>query len=155
MKDHIVVEAIVKELIMVQVVIYLNKKVTMIIQYVFSEAIVAVVDVVNAAVPDDNEEERMTMLITIKMAMIMNNNNNNNKVVIMRIIPILIDAVIPIVVNVVDGPMRKVQAPNNRMMVLLLMINNKMKIKVRLLSNVNDLIVDVVVILMLVKVVQK
>jgi hypothetical protein len=48
------------------------------------------------------------LIITKKETMLI-----NNKVVMMNII---IDHVIPIVVNVIDGPMRKVLAPNNTMM---------------------------------------
>jgi len=51
------------------------------------------------------------LIITKKVTMLI-----NNKVVMMNIIIITIDHVIPIVVNVIDGPMRKVLAPNNTMM---------------------------------------
>jgi hypothetical protein len=51
------------------------------------------------------------LIITKKETMLI-----NNKVVMMNILIITIDHVIPIVVNVIDGPMRKVLALNNTMM---------------------------------------
>ncbi len=57
---HFVVVDINKEVVMVQVVIYPNKKVTMIIQYVvIIEAFVVVVDEVEAVAQDNSEEAKM------------------------------------------------------------------------------------------------
>jgi hypothetical protein len=65
MMHHFVVVDINKEVVMVQVVIYLNKKVSMIIQYVvIIEAFVAVVDEdeVEAVAQDNSEEAKMKSL---------------------------------------------------------------------------------------------
>jgi hypothetical protein len=60
---HFVVVDINKEVVMVQVVIYPNKKVTMIIQYVvIIEAFVVVVDEVEAVAQDNSEEAKMKSL---------------------------------------------------------------------------------------------
>jgi hypothetical protein len=60
MMHHFVVVDINKEVVMVQVVIYPNKKVTMIIQYVvIIEAFVVVVDEVEAVAQDNSEEAKM------------------------------------------------------------------------------------------------
>jgi hypothetical protein len=69
MVHHFVVVDINKEVVMVQVVIYLNKKVSMIIQYVvIIEAFVAVVDEdeVEAVAQDNSEEAKMKSLFLNK-----------------------------------------------------------------------------------------